>query len=100
MDDVAWPSPSQQPAVPGWLDGPPGALIPNPRGQGHLTKDIAMAPRRALISGISGQDGSYLADLLLSKDYEVHGIVRRSSSVTRERLDHLRTLAETNQDLI
>ena len=59
-----------------------------------------MAPRRALISGISGQDGSYLADLLLSKDYEVHGIVRRSSSVTRERLDHLRTLAETNQDLI
>ena len=43
----------------------------------------------ALISGITGQDGSYLAELLLSKGYEVHGIVRRSSSLNRERIDHL-----------
>ncbi|OGH64455.1 MAG: GDP-mannose 4,6-dehydratase [Candidatus Magasanikbacteria bacterium RIFCSPHIGHO2_01_FULL_41_23] len=45
--------------------------------------------KKALITGISGQDGSYLAELLLSKGYEVHGIVRRSSSVVRERLEHL-----------
>jgi len=43
----------------------------------------------ALISGITGQDGSFLAELLLSKGYEVHGIVRRSSSFNRERIDHL-----------
>jgi GDPmannose 4,6-dehydratase len=46
--------------------------------------------RIALITGITGQDGSYLAELLLEKGYEVHGIVRRSSSVTRTRIDHLR----------
>lgn len=45
--------------------------------------------KKALITGISGQDGSYLAELLLSKGYEVHGIVRRSSSVFRERLEYL-----------
>ncbi len=43
----------------------------------------------ALITGISGQDGSYLAELLLAKGYEVHGIVRRSSSFNRHRIDHL-----------
>ena len=43
----------------------------------------------ALITGISGQDGSYLAELLLSKGYEVHGIVRRSSVFNTERLDHI-----------
>jgi GDPmannose 4,6-dehydratase len=43
--------------------------------------------RRALITGISGQDGSYLAELLLSKGYEVHGLVRRSSSINTARLD-------------
>jgi len=45
--------------------------------------------KRALITGISGQDGSYLAELLLEKDYEVHGIVRRSSSFNTDRIDHL-----------
>jgi GDPmannose 4,6-dehydratase len=45
--------------------------------------------KRALITGITGQDGSYLAELLLEKGYEVHGIVRRSSSFNTERLDHL-----------
>jgi len=43
----------------------------------------------ALITGISGQDGSYLADLLLSKGYEVHGLIRRSSSINTDRIDHL-----------
>ena len=45
--------------------------------------------KKALISGITGQDGSYLAELLLSKGYEVHGIVRRSSSFNTERIDHV-----------
>jgi GDPmannose 4,6-dehydratase len=45
--------------------------------------------KRALITGISGQDGSYLAELLLEKDYEVHGIVRRSSTFNTHRIDHL-----------
>jgi GDPmannose 4,6-dehydratase len=46
-------------------------------------------PKRALITGITGQDGSYLAELLLSKGYEVHGIKRRSSSFNTARVDHL-----------
>lgn len=45
--------------------------------------------RRAFITGITGQDGSYLAELLLSKGYEVHGLVRRASTVNRIRIDHL-----------
>lgn len=45
--------------------------------------------KRALITGVSGQDGSYLAELLLGKGYEVHGLVRRSSNGNTERIDHL-----------
>ncbi len=45
--------------------------------------------KKALITGITGQDGSYLADFLLSKGYEIHGIIRRSSSLNRSRIDHL-----------
>lgn len=45
--------------------------------------------RRALITGIAGQDGSYLAEFLLEKGYEVHGIIRRHSSISTERIDHL-----------
>jgi GDPmannose 4,6-dehydratase len=48
---------------------------------------MAAVPKRALITGISGQDGSYLAELLLEKDYEVHGLVRRSIEQRFERLD-------------
>jgi GDPmannose 4,6-dehydratase len=44
---------------------------------------------RALITGITGQDGSYLAELLLEKGYEVHGLIRRSSSINTGRIDHL-----------
>jgi GDPmannose 4,6-dehydratase len=46
-------------------------------------------PKRALITGITGQDGSYLAEFLLMHDYEVHGIVRRASSFNTQRLDHI-----------
>lgn len=46
-------------------------------------------PRRALITGITGQDGSYLAEFLLDKGYEVHGIIRRASTFNTSRLDHI-----------
>jgi GDPmannose 4,6-dehydratase len=53
-------------------------------------KGLIEPMRRALITGVTGQDGSYLAEFLLSKpDYEVHGLVRRSSSLNRQRIDHL-----------
>jgi GDPmannose 4,6-dehydratase len=45
--------------------------------------------KRALITGITGQDGSYLAELLLSKGYEVHGIIRRASTFNTDRIDHI-----------
>jgi GDPmannose 4,6-dehydratase len=48
-----------------------------------------MPTKRALITGITGQDGSYLAELLLSKGYEVHGVLRRSSSFNTSRIDHI-----------
>lgn len=46
-------------------------------------------PRKALITGITGQDGSYLTEFLLSKGYEVHGIIRRSSNFNTQRLEHI-----------
>lgn len=48
-----------------------------------------MTAKRALITGITGQDGTYLAELLLAKGYEVHGVKRRSSSFNTDRIDHL-----------
>lgn len=45
--------------------------------------------KRALITGITGQDGSFLSELLLEKGYEVHGIIRRSSTINTSRIDHL-----------
>ena len=48
-----------------------------------------MRRKKALIPGITGQDGSYLAEFLLQKEYEVHGTKRRSSSFNTERIDHL-----------
>ncbi len=50
--------------------------------------------KKSLITGVTGQDGSYLAELLLARGYEVHGIVRRSSSTVRLRLDHLTSNSE------
>jgi GDPmannose 4,6-dehydratase len=52
-------------------------------------KPAEEGPKRALITGITGQDGSYLAELLLSKGYIVHGIIRRSSSFNTSRIDHI-----------
>jgi GDPmannose 4,6-dehydratase len=45
--------------------------------------------KRSLITGITGQDGSYLSELLLEKDYEVHGIIRRTSTFNTDRIDHI-----------
>ena len=47
--------------------------------------------KKALITGITGQDGSYLAELLLSKGYLVHGLIRRSSTFNTDRIDHIYT---------
>ena len=60
-----------------------------------------MSIKKAIITGITGQDGSYLAEFLLKKDYEVHGIKRRSSSFNTERIDHLyQDPHESNKNLI
>jgi GDPmannose 4,6-dehydratase len=56
-----------------------------------------MRARTALITGITGQDGSYLAEFLLEKGYEVHGMVRRSSTETFERIAHLRRKIHLHQ---
>lgn len=65
---------------------PPRRTIDPPRA---TNRQSSMAPseRRALITGITGQDGSYLAELLLGKGYQVHGVIRRSSSFNTARLD-------------
>lgn len=56
-----------------------------------------MSTRRALITGVTGQDGSYLAELLLDEGYEVHGMVRRASTEKFERIDHLRSRIQLHQ---
>ena len=57
--------------------------------------------KKALVTGITGQDGSYLAEQLLERDYEVHGIVRRSSSFNTDRIDHLyRDPHETGREAV
>src|SRR4030042_6538746 len=48
-----------------------------------------MEMKKALITGITGQDGSYLAELLLSQGYEVHGLIRRASTFNTQRIDHI-----------
>ncbi len=54
-----------------------------------LLRQILLAMKKALITGITGQDGSYLAEFLLAKGYEVHGVKRRSSLLNTQRVDHL-----------
>ena len=52
--------------------------------------------KKAFITGVTGQDGSYLAELLLGKGYEVHGLIRRASTFNRERIEHLHKYHENN----
>src|SRR6195256_3248948 len=54
--------------------------------------------KTALITGITGQDGSYLTELLLEKGYAVHGVVRRTSNLLRSRIEHLRRQGELYRD--
>jgi GDPmannose 4,6-dehydratase len=66
----------------------------------ELHKGDPNEKKRALLTGITGQDGSYLAELLLSKGYEVHGLIRRSSSFNTGRIDHIyRDRHETGANL-
>jgi GDPmannose 4,6-dehydratase len=58
-------------------------------GKGRMKKTDGGFMKRAFVTGITGQDGSYLAELLLAKGYEVHGMIRRSSSFNTQRIDHL-----------
>ena len=59
-----------------------------------------MTAKKALITGINGQDGSYLAEFLLDKGYEVHGMVRRSSSFNRRHIEHLTTRGDSYSNAI
>src|ERR1700755_3469579 len=78
--------PSGQVAGPAWVLR--GTLKPTPGGRQGA--DERMAPGKcALITGITGQDGSYLAELLLAKGYIVHGLIRRSSSFNTGRIEHI-----------
>src|SRR5207244_1517221 len=62
-----------------------------------LQRTASMSARSALITGITGQDGSYLAELLLGKGYEVHGMVRRASTEKFERIEHIREAITLHQ---
>src|SRR5688500_3599597 len=81
------------PWVPGRLDGwkkpRPPAVQPSSRPAVQPTQPGARHMPRALITGITGQDGSYLAEHLLDKGYEVYGMVRRTSHHSFERIEHL-----------
>jgi GDPmannose 4,6-dehydratase len=59
------------------------------RNRRDNARNTSNAMTRSLITGITGQDGSYLAELLLSKGYEVHGLIRRSSTFNTDRIDHI-----------
>src|SRR3546814_13610997 len=63
--------------------------LPNIRPKHPQNKDLPMTDKVALITGATGQDGAYLAEMLLDRGYTVHGIKRRSSSISTRRVDHL-----------
>ena len=68
-----------------------GQKVTDARGSdGHAVRCAPLMARSALITGITGQDGSYLAELLLERGYEVHGMVRRASTEKFDRIEHLR----------
>jgi GDPmannose 4,6-dehydratase len=64
-----------------------------------MAKNKETTPRRALVTGITGQDGSYLAEFLLAKGYAVHGMVRRASLFNTDRIDHLHVGEAPNPNL-
>ena len=64
-------------------------LSRKPNRPSNSSVEVGIQLKRALVTGITGQDGSYLAELLLSKGYEVHGLIRRASTFNTSRIDHL-----------
>lgn len=86
MTSAAYATPSAKPYINKQRRSTP--TKPNITATDLTTKHIYTMPT-ALITGITGQDGSYLAELLLDKGYEVHGIIRRSSSFNTARIEHL-----------
>ena len=65
------------------------------QGKARLNRsDTGLTTKRALITGITGQDGAYLTELLLNKGYEVYGLVRRSSLLAKSRIDHLQPYSQ------
>jgi len=67
----------------------PNKILVSYHPDGLKRLDLSLNKKKAFITGITGQDGSYLAELLLEKGYEVHGVIRRSSSFNTGRLDHI-----------
>ena len=78
LKDARWPRLTNR------GDAPPAALPSKHAANGSPTQG-----RTALVTGITGQDGSYLAELLLEKGYTVHGLIRRASTFNTARIDHL-----------
>src|SRR5580658_5357815 len=78
---------------------PGGTAAGGRRGRGARVRRVPLTPmaRRALITGVTGQDGSYLAEFLLEQGYEVTGMVRRSSTVNFERIAHFQDKLELHQ---
>lgn len=72
-----------------WLNRPGACCLIAPLTNQHSRSTTHSRMKKALITGITGQDGSYLTELLLEKGYEVHGIIRRASSFNTGRLEHL-----------
>jgi GDP-D-mannose dehydratase len=80
---------------------PPWGRPQSWRALARLRGDVQTVSKTALITGVTGQDGAYLAELLLAKGYTVHGIKRRSSSFNTERIEHLyQTLILPTSDLL
>jgi GDPmannose 4,6-dehydratase len=94
-----WMRPTQTPMVPNYRRRSGSLMVPYSRNNcvyapSEMTaresdSSRTATPKRALITGITGQDGSYLAELLVSKGYQVHGVVRRASLFNTARIDHI-----------
>lgn len=86
-DNNSTASITSSPATTSPASSPPRSPTAPPASKTHVQTDGW--PRVALITGITGQDGSYLSELLLSKGYVVHGVIRRSSAFNTGRIEHL-----------
>ena len=67
------------------------AMLPCVMSKLFIQSELGAGVKKALITGVTGQDGAYLAEFLLKKGYQVHGVIRRASSFNTERLDAIYT---------